>query len=411
MPGFANGAAERDFLPGLMPAMPAAVRVPAFRLSVITAPFVAVMVGFFGALAVILAAAAAVAATTNQTVSWIAALCLAHGISAIVLSVWHRIPIVTAWSTPGAALIAATAGTLALPQAAGAFLLAGALLTATAAIAPLGRAIEKIPAGIASAMLAGVLIKFVTPMFDTAAANAALIMPLFGLFIVARLFSPTLAVIAVLASGMALSAALGLTGPISTAQPFGALELIWPVFDPAVLIGLGIPLYLVTMASQNLPGAVVLRAAGYKVPMASALGVTGLLSVAIAPLGAHSINLAAITAALCTGPDVHPDAARRWPAGVVYGLLYFALAAFAGFFVALFHAMPVALITTIAGLALLGPLMGALAAAMADAGTRFPAILTFAVTASSLTLFGVGSAFWGLVAGLIAWGLEQARRV
>jgi benzoate membrane transport protein len=385
-------------------------QLPGFRLALITAPFVAVLVGFGGSLAVVLAAIRALGASDAQSVSWITGLCLAMGVSATVLSLWHRMPIVTAWSTPGAALIAATAtagaATVTLPQGVGAFILAALLILATATIAPLGRLIEKIPAGIASAMLAGVLIKFVTPVFDSAATAPWFVLPVLGLFLVVRLFNAALAVIAVLVAGTALAAAMGTLAPIVTKAPFGSLTLVSPVFDVPVLLGLGIPLYLVTMASQNLPGAAVLRAAGYTVPMASALSVTGLISLATAPFGAHTSNLAAITAALCTGPDVHPDPAKRWPAGVVYGLLYLVLAAFAGLFVAIFQAMPPALTKTVAGLALLGPLMGALSAAMGHERTRFAAILTFAVTASSFALGGIGSAFWGLVAGLTVWAGE-----
>jgi benzoate membrane transport protein len=380
------------------------------RIAHFTAPFVAVLVGFGGSLAVVIAATQALQASPAETVSWITGLCIAMGVSATALSLWHRIPIVTAWSTPGAALIAATAGgaqAVTLPEGVGAFIVAALLILATATLAPLGRLIDKIPAGIAAAMLAGVLIKFVTPVFDSATMAPWFVLPLVGLFLLARRVNASLAVIAVLVAGTALASALGMMAPIDRSSPFGTLVLVYPAFNPTVLIGLGVPLYLVTMASQNLPGAAVLRTAGYTVPMASALGVTGGVSLLLAPFGVHTSNLAAITAALCTGPDVHPDPAQRWPAGVVYGLLYLALAVFAGFFVAGFKAMPPELIKAVAGLALLGPMMGALAAATADTTTRFPAIVTFAVTASGFVLGGIGSAFWGLVIGLVAWAVER----
>ncbi len=179
-------------------------------------------------------------------------------------------------------------------------------------------------------------------------------------------------------------------------------------FSPSVLIGLGLPLYLVTMAGQNLPGIAVLRASGYDPKVGPIIAATGFGSLVSAFFGAHPHNLAAITAAIAAGPDSHPDPAKRWPAGIVYGLAFIGIAAFAGFFVALFAAMPKALVATVAGLALTGALMGSLAVAMGDERTRFPALLTFAVAASGVTIGGVGAAFWGLLIGLIALAVERA---
>jgi benzoate membrane transport protein len=185
-----------------------------------------------------------------------------------------------------------------------------------------------------------------------------------------------------------------------------ALVWIWPVFDPAVLIGLGVPLYLVTMASQNLPGAAVIRAAGYQVPFSACLGVTGVASILAAPLTAHGTNLAAITAAICVSPDAHPDKDKRWQTGVIYGIIYTGIALMAGPLVSVFAAVPLPLMKTVAGLGLIGALTGAMGLALADENTRFCAVLTFVVTASGVALGGIGSAFWGLVAGLVALALE-----
>ena len=375
------------------------------RLSAISAALVAVLVGIAGALAVVLAAAEAVGATKEQTTSWVTGLWLAMAVSSIVLSAWHRIPVITAWSTPGAAVIAATTG-VSINAAVGSFLLAGLLLLLTAAVAPLGRLIERIPVSIAAAMLAGVLVRFVIAMFDGIKTSPELVMPLILLFLLVRLWSPSAAMLGVVAAGIALAIwrgafanALGLE--ITT------LTYIAPTFDPSVLIGVGIPLYLVTMASQNLPGAAVLRAAGYTVPMASSLAVTGLASVATAFIGSHTVNLAAITAAICTGPDVDPDPKRRWVAGIAYGIFYLAIAAVGASIVTLFAAFPAVMIKAIAGLGLIGSLTGALAGAMQDEKTRFAAVLTFAVTASGVTVLGVGAAFWGLVAGLTVFSLDR----
>ncbi|MFL5331906.1 MAG: benzoate/H(+) symporter BenE family transporter [Geminicoccaceae bacterium] len=380
------------------------------RLSVVVSAVVAALVGFGGTLAVVVAAARAVGADGGQTASWVTALCLAIAATSALLSLRRRIPAITAWSTPGAALIAATGGAITLPAAVGAFLLAGALVLVTASSRHLGQLIQRLPAGVASGMLAGVLLRFVVAPFESAAAAPELVLPLIALFLVARLASPAAAVLVVLVAGIGLAWGLGLMTALPSGLEFSTLRLVTPAFEPTVLIGLGIPLYLVTMASQNLPGFAVLKAAGYQVPARPILAVTGLASLAMAPFGAHATNLAAITAAICTGPDAHPDPARRWLTGLVYAACYLVLALFGVSLVKLFAAMPPALITTVAGAALIGPLAGALAAAAADERQRFAAVLALAVTASGVTAGGVGAPFWGLIAGLTALGLDRLTR-
>jgi benzoate membrane transport protein len=376
------------------------------RSSVIVSAVVAALVGFGGTLAIIVAAARAVGADDMQTASWITGLCLAMAATSAWLSWRHRIPVITAWSTPGAALIAASGGAIGLEAAVGAFLLSGALIGLTAAFRPIASAVERIPTPIAAAMLAGVLVRFVTALFESAEATPQLVVPLLALFLLARLASPIYAVLVVLVAGAALSFALDLTGPLPAALQLSGLVPVLPAFEPAALIGLGLPLYLVTMASQNLPGFAVLRAYGYEPPSRPILAVTGLASLATAPFGAHTSNLAAITAAICAGPDAHPDRERRWLTGPFYALCYLVLAAFGASLVELLAAMPPALITSVAGTALLGPLAGALGSALADERQRFAAVLTFAVTASGIAVLGVGAPFWGLLAGLAALGLE-----
>lgn len=381
------------------------------RLSLFSNALVAVLVGFGGSVAIVLAGVQAVGATPAQSASWISALCLAMFVTSTTLSVLHRMPIVTAWSTPGAALIAATAiggvPTYSIEVAVGAFLFAAALILLSAAVKPLATLIAKIPSALASAMLAGVLIGFSIAVFDQAAQDPLLVLPLVAVFLIVRMVSATWAVIAVLGAGVAWAAILGKIAPMSGGIELTSLELITPVFDPAALIGLGLPLFLVSMASQNLPGFAVLRAAGYEPPTRSALAVTGLASLLTAPFGAHTTTLAAITASLCTGPDTHPDPAKRWISGIFYGLGYLILAGVGVSVVAGFAALPTGVIVTVAGLALIGPLMGSMSAALAPEATRFPAVLTLTATASGLTLFGIGSAFWGLVLGLLALGLDK----
>jgi benzoate membrane transport protein len=378
------------------------------RASVIISAIVAVLVGFGGSVAIVLAAAAAVGANAAQTSSWIAALCLSMAVTTAYLSVRHRMPIVTAWSTPGAALIAATSG-VSIETAVGAFVFAAALILLTAALRPLGALIERIPTSIASAMLAGVLLSFVLAIFDHLNAAPHLVVPLLLLFTIVRIFSPIWAVLAVLFAGIALAFLFGMTEPIGPLR-FSRFVWITPQFEPAVLIGLGLPLYLVTMASQNLPGFAVLKAAGYQPPSRSILTVTGLASLLTAGAGAHTTNLAAITASICTGPDAHPDKDKRWLCGPVYAAGYAVLAIFGASLVVLFASFPKALIATVAGIALIGPLAAALSSSMAAEEDRFVAITTFAVTASGLSAFSIGSAFWGLAAGLVVLGLDQLVR-
>ncbi|HEV2559937.1 MAG TPA: benzoate/H(+) symporter BenE family transporter [Microvirga sp.] len=377
------------------------------RLSVVTSAVVAALVGFGSTVALIISAAQAVGATPGQTSSWVAALCLCMAGTSGFLSLRHRLPIITAWSTPGAALVAATSG-VTIEAAVGAFLLAGALILATAAFRPVGALIERIPAPVAAAMLAGVIVRFVVAVFESAQGAPLLVLPLVALFLVVRVVSPALAVLAVLGAGLAAAFGTGTAKPIAMESVFANLEWVAPSFDPAVLVGLGLPLYLVTMASQNLPGFAVLRASGYAaVPTRSILAVTGFASVLSAPFGAHTSNLAAISAAICTGPDTHPDPGKRWMTGPFYAGCYLLFAIFGGALIALITALPAELIKTVAGLGLMGALAAALGTAMSDEGKRFPAILTLTVTASGFQLLGIGSAFWGLLAGLLAVGLDR----
>jgi benzoate membrane transport protein len=213
----------------------------------------------------------------------------------------------------------------------------------------------------------------------------------------------------VLAAGALLAWSLGLVKPIP-ALGFSTIELMAPAWDAATLIGLGLPLYLVTMASQNLPGFAVLRASGYQPPTQPVLAVTGALSLGTAFLGAHTSNLAAISAALCTGPDAHPDPAQRWKTGPFYALWWALIALFGASLVGLFGALPPALLATVAGTALLGSMASAMGTALADDKQRFAAAGTLAVTASGITLMGVGSAFWGLVFGLVVLAIERTLR-
>jgi benzoate membrane transport protein len=370
------------------------------------AALVATVAGVGGTLPIVLAAAQAVGASAAETSSWVSGLAIATALSALVLSLRYRMPVITAWSTPGAALIASTAGVPGLGAAVGAFVLAAALILLTAAIRPLARLIERIPASIAAAMLAGILLRLVITMVEHAPQSPLLVLPLVALFLVVRTSMPALASLVVLLAGAVLAWALGVVQPIGTVG-ISQLVVVPPAWDAATLIGLGIPLYLVTMASQNLPGFAVLRAAGYQPPSQPVLAVTGAVSLGTAFLGAHTSNLAAISAALCTGPEAHPDPAKRWIAGVFYAFWWVLIALFGASLVGLFGALPPALLATVAGTALLASLAGAVGTAWTFEPHRLAAAATLAVTASGVTLAGVGSAFWGLVIGLAILWLDR----
>ncbi len=378
------------------------------RISIPTSAFVAAVVGFGGTLALIIAAANAVGATQVQTASWVTAICIALAFEAAWLSWRTKMPVISAWTTPGAALIAASSG-FTMADAVGAFIITALLLIATGLFKPLTRLIARIPASVASGMLAGILVSFATGAVKTISVDPVLILPLIAAFFVIRLFNPALSVLVVLVGGGVAAFLLGRVGTLP-APELSTLTLVTPSFSLSATIGLAIPLYLVTMASQNLSGLAVLKAAGYEPEPGPIIAVTGLFSLLSAPFGALTTNLAAISAAICTGPDVHPDPAERWKTGPFYALAYLVFAAFGASLVAVFAVLPSSLIVLVAGLALMAPLANALSIALREESDRMAATATFAVTASGIVLFGIGSAFWGLAAGLIVMGLDSFKK-
>jgi benzoate membrane transport protein len=316
-------------------------------------------------------------------------------------------PMITAWSTPGAVLIATSGSGISYPNALGAFLVAGVLMVIAGLIKPLEKAIEKIPAPIAAAMLAGVLLRYTLGVPGAAMAMPLAVLPLVIVFFGLRLSYPLYAVPVVVVLGVAIA---GFSGSFAgDCCSFGITPLEWttPAFDVQTILSIGVPLFLVTMASQNLPGFAVLRASGYQPPVQPALLVTGAASVIIAPFGAHTVNMAAITASIVTGPDCHPDPKKRWLVGWPYLVFYGLIGLMAASFVHVLGALPKDLITAIAGLALFSPLMGGVTAMMKEPRDIESALITFLVTASGLTILGVGSAFWGLLAGLALFGARH----
>lgn len=377
----------------------------------IAAGLLSAFVGFASSFAVILQGLTAVGASQAQAASGLMALSLAMGFCAILLSWKTRLPISIAWSTPGGALLASSAiAEGGFNAAVGAFIACGILLTIAGIWKPLGRAVAAIPAALANAMLAGILLGLCLAPVKAVAA-----MPVAGLSIVIvwalvakwkRLYAMPAAVLVTL--GFILAG-----GEIS-ADKLGSLwpqaEFIMPVFSPSAMLGIALPLFIVTMASQNIPGIAVLQANGYRPDPTPLFRATGIFSLMAAPFGGHAVNLAAITAAICAGPEAHPDPNKRWVAALVAGIFYvlFGLAATAA--TAVFSAAPPILIQAVAGLALLGAFASSLVAALSDAQSREAAAITFIVAASGLTLFGIGGAFWGLIAGGAMLALARWRR-
>jgi benzoate membrane transport protein len=370
-------------------------------LSTLAAGFVTVLVGFASTAAIVFQAAQALGATPAQTSSWMWALGLGMGATCIGLSLRWKMPVVTAWSTPGAAMLVASAAGVPMAEAIGGFLLSALLITIAGFSGVFERMLGRIPLSLASAMLAGVLLRFGIDAFAAIGAEPALVLAMLGTWLLARRLWPRYAVILTLLAGIAVAAAGGLL-------QVGQLRLelarpVWttPQFSLASVLGVALPLFVVTMASQNVPGVAVIRASGYAVPVSPAIGWTGVANLLLAPFGGFALNLAAITAAICMGPEAHPDPARRWQAAVWAGVFYLAIGLFGATVAGLFAAFPHALVVAIAGIALLGTLGGSLAAALAEEGEREAAMVTFLVTASGIAMLGIGAAFWGLVAGVL----------
>ncbi len=376
-------------------------------LSLSSAALAAVIVGFASTILILMQAAQAIGATVAQQASMAAILCFMMAATTLILCLRYKMPIIIAWSTPGAALIVGSAQGVTYSAALGAFVFAGALTVLAGLVRPLERAIEKMPAAIASAMLAGVLLTYVLKVPPAAIAAPWLVLPLVLVFFSVRMIYPLYAVPIIVVLGLVLAGFSGRMGPECCAVGLTAFTFEMPQFVWPVMLGIGVPLFLVTMASQNLPGFAVLRAAGYQPPVSGSLLVTGLGSIISAPFGGHAVNMAAISASLATGPDAHPDPTQRWKIAYPYFAFYVVVGLAAMSFVTILGALPKELVAAIAGLALFSPLMSSIAAMVMDGADVEAAMVTFLVTASGVTMFGVGAAFWGLVVGLVVWGVKR----
>jgi benzoate membrane transport protein len=377
-------------------------------LSAVIAGFVAVLVGFTSSVAIVFAAAQALGATPAQTTSWMWALGLGMGLTSIGLSLWTRQPVLTAWSTPGAALLAGSSG-IAMGEAIGAFVACGVLIMVAGLTRAFERVMDRIPQAIAAALLAGVLARFGLDAVGAVKTAPLLVCVMAVVFLLGRRLWPRYAVPGVLLAGIGVAAAQQRLDLSAVAWDMALPVWTTPQFSVGALIGVALPLFVVTMASQNLPGVAAQRAAGFDTPVSPSITVTGAAGVLLAPFGGYAFNLAAITAAICMGREAHEDPARRYVAAVAAGVFYVALGLVGGAVVGLLNAFPRELVLAVAGLALLGTIAGGLAAALKDEAHRDAAGLTFLVTLSGITLLGIGAAFWGVLAGSLALMVQHYR--
>ncbi len=363
------------------------------------------LVGYSSSVAIIFQAANAANATPAQLNSWMWALGIGMGLSCIGLSLRYRSPVLTAWSTPGAALLATSLTGLTMGQATGVFLFSSLLILLSGVTGWFQKLMQYMPRHIAAAMLAGILLRFGMNLFSAMQSELALVLLIFAVFLLGRLLLPRYTVPLALMAGIAGAALLGLLHPEKLSWTPALPVFMKPEFSLSALIGVGIPLFIVTMTSQNVPGLAVLRANGYQTPASPLISWTGALGVVLAPFGGFGFNLAAITAAICMSADADADPAQRYKASIWAGVFYLMTGIFGAAVVALFTAFPAELVAAIAGLALIGTLGNSLSAALEDAKGREAALVTFLCTASGVSIFGVGSAFWGLVFGMLVHAL------
>ncbi|WP_395027425.1 benzoate/H(+) symporter BenE family transporter [Comamonas odontotermitis] len=373
-------------------------------VSALVAGFVTVLVGLTSSIAVVFQAAQSFGATPAQLSSWVWALGMGVGLCCWLPSMWWRKPVVVAWSTPGAAVLATAGatGAFTMNEAIGAFVLSAALITLVGLTGWFERLMNRIPIAIASALLAGVLTRFGLDAFAAAQTNTWLVVAMLVVYLMGRRWVPRYAVMLTLAVGIVVALAQGKIQWAAVQPGLTFPVFTMPAFSLQAAISLALPLFVVTMASQNLPGVAVIRGTGYDLPISKLISITGLATLVLAPFGGYAINLAAITAAICMGPEAHPDKARRYAAAVVCGVIYVLIGCFGVVIAGLLTAFPHELVVAIAGIALLGTIGNGLFMAVQSEQYREAALITFLVTVSGVTIAGVGSAFWGVVAGSLA---------
>jgi benzoate membrane transport protein len=375
----------------------------------VSAGFVATLVGFTSTIALIFHAARSLGASPDQVSSWVLALGVGMALCTLGLSLWARAPVLITWSTPGAAVIASAATGVSLPEATGAFLVCGLLMLLCGVTGWFERVMDRIPVALASALLAGILAKFALLAFAGATGQPVLVVGMLITYLVGKRWWPRYAVLGVLLLGTALAAAQGLLNTQVLSLDWAKPVWVTPAWSWHAVIGMGLPLFIVTMASQAVPGVAAIRVAGYKPAVSPLMTWSGVTTLLLAPFGGYTFNLAAITAAIVLSPHAHADASKRYTAAVMAAVFYLIMGLLGGAVAGLLTAFPPALIMGVAGLALLGTIGSGLAAALRDERYREAALITFLVTLSGVTLMGVGSAFWGLVAGTLTLFVENFR--
>ena len=381
-------------------------------LSAFVAGFVAVLVGFTSSVAIVFQAAQSFGATPAQITSWIWALGLGMGLCSLVPSLLLRKPVMVAWSTPGAAVLATAgaAGSFSMGEAVGAFMVCSLLVILVGATRGLERVADRIPMEIASALLAGVLARFGIQAFAAAQTALPLVLLMVAAYLVARRMAARYAVVVTLVVGILWVLMTGQMAwsmePVRLAMPV----FVAPQWSVSAIVSLAIPLFVVTMASQNLPGMAVIRASGYELPVSRLITMTGWASLVLAPFGAFALNFSAITAAICMGPEAHEDRLKRYTAAASCGAIYIVIGLFGALVTGLLTSFPKELVVAIAGIALLSTIGNGLASALRDERHRELALITFLVTLSGITLMDIGSAFWGVVAGSLALFVQQYKQ-
>lgn len=372
------------------------------------AGFLAVLIGYASSAAIIWQAAIVAGATTAQISGWMTALGLAMGVSTLTLTLWYRVPVLTAWSTPGAALLVTGLQGLTLNEAIGVFIVTNALIVLCGITGLFARLMRIIPHSLAAAMLAGILLRFCLQAFASLDGQFTLCGSMLLVWLATKAVAPRYAVIAAMIIGIVIVIAQGdvvTTDVVTTDVVFKPVlpTYITPDFSFAHSLSVALPLFLVTMASQNAPGIAAMKAAGYSAPVSPLIVFTGLLALVFSPFGVYSVGIAAITAAICQSPEAHPDKDQRWLAAAGAGIFYLLAGLFGSAITGMMAALPVSWIQMLAGLALLSTISGSLYQALHNERERDAAVVAFLVTASELTLVGIGSAFWGLIAGGVCY--------
>lgn len=375
----------------------------------IIAGLISVIVNYGGTFILIFQAAKAAGLSAELTASWVWSISIGVGVTGILLSWLRREPIITAWSTPAAAFLITALTTVTYAEAIGAYLISALAFVILGLTGYFEKLIRLIPPSIASGLLAGILLQFGISAFSSISIDPFLSITLFLIYLLAKRISARYAVVSVLVFGfifLLLQAQVDFSGvELQLARPVFTL----PEFSINALLSVALPLFLITLTGQYMPGLLVLRNDGYQTSLKPILTVTGLGSFLMAPFGSHAFNLAAITAAICTGPESHLDPSKRWIAGIAAGVFYILVGIFGVTLAALFTAFPSAFISTLAGLALIVTIAGSLANAMNDSATREASLITFLATAANISLLGIGSAFWGLVFGLISYAILNGK--